>query len=154
MKLSEIKPLYEAELEQKDVESLWEENSSDASEYTSVSQYVVRAIKNTSPVRYEAFSISGGKRKAFGTYNAEELDEVLAPIRPDQTPDAEGFTVYIDPTKTEAFQYKGAPILVTVGDEEIEVDKGDYVTRVVSGKSFDYSIEKKSDFESTLKKVK
>lgn len=141
----------EEALETIDVEELW--SSGDAATYMSNATYLVRPVKGTVPTEYEAFSVVGDKRKMFGKFNAVELKRTLKPIRPNQTPDAEGFITYTDPTKVEAFKYDGEPAKVQIGDAAVQISKGDYVVRTVKGNNFEYHIEDSGDFESTLKKA-
>lgn len=141
----------EEALETIDVEELW--SSGDAATHVSNAAYLVRPIKGTVPTEYEAFSVVGDKRKMFGKFNAVELKRTLKPLRPNQTPDAEGFITYTDPTKVEAFKYDGEPAKVQIGDAAVQISKGDYVVRTVKGNNFEYHIEDSGDFESTLKKA-
>lgn len=78
----------------------------------------------------------------------------MKPIRANQTPDAEGFVTYTDPTEVEAFKYDGEPIRVKLDDSQtVQMNKGDYLVRTVRGNNFEYNVEAASDFESTLKKA-
>jgi hypothetical protein len=93
-------------------------------------------------------------RKPYGTFTADELNAALKPIRPNQTPDAEGFTTYIDPVKVDAFQYSGDPVKVDLGKGDIQTaDDSDYIVRTVDGNNFVYRIEEAGDFEAGLKKA-
>jgi hypothetical protein len=148
-KLTKIK---EQALETKVVEDLWDENSDAISEYVSTTIYQVRPIPDTKPTLYEVFSVLADKSTPFGKFNAAELAKTLKPIRPNQTPDVEGFTTYIDPLAVEAFKYTGEPIKLELDDQTVQLDKGDYVIRAVKGSSFTFSSEDAITFESTLKK--
>lgn len=149
-----VQKLKEDALDTNTVEDLWTANKDKASWYGSTTQYIVRAIKDSNPTQYEAFTVSGDARKPFGKFTAEKLAKALEPIRPKQTPDAEGFTIYVDPDKVEAFQYKGDPIKVVLGKEGgARLNNGDYVIRSNDGNNFTYSIEKSSTFEASLQKV-
>lgn len=154
MLLKEIKSLKEEALETKAAEDLWSENSAEAVEYTSTATYQVRPIKGSKPTMYEVFRVIGTDRKPFGKFTSTDLLDTLKPIRPNQTPDAEGFTVYTDPAKVEAFKYVGDPVKVTLDDETtVTLNKGDYLMRTVKGSSFVYDTEAAGDFEATLKKA-
>jgi hypothetical protein len=155
MLLKEIKNLLKEEpLEVKAAEDLWSENSDGASEYVSTATYQVRPIKGSKPTMYEVFRVIGTDRKPFGKFTSTDLLDTLKPIRPNQTPDAEGFTVYTDPAEVQAFKYSGDPIKVQLSDEETEMLKnGDYFVRTVEGSHFAYSIETAGDFEAALKKA-
>lgn len=143
----------EETLETIDAEELWDQSSGDSSTYVSNATYLVRPIKGSSPTQYEAFLVVGDKRTPFGKFNAVELKQTLKPIRANQTPDAEGFITYTDPTEVEAFKYSGEPIKVKIGVDTSQISKGDYLVRTVKGDNFEYHVEDGSDFESTLKKA-
>lgn len=146
--------IKEEALETKSAEDLWGENSDSAQSYVSTAQYQVRPVKDTTPTKYEAFSVVGETRKPYGTFTAQELKSALKPIRPNQTPDAEGFTTYIDPLEVEAFKYSGEPVKLTLSAKQTTtLKKGDYVTRSVNGSSFEYNVEDAEDFEATLRKA-
>lgn len=155
MLLKEIKNvLNEEALETKAAEDVWSDNSDGAAEYTSTAAYQVRPIKGSKPTMYEVFRVVGTERKPFGKFTSTDLLEILKPIRPNQTPDAEGFTIYTDPAKVEAFKYSGDPVKVTLDDKStVTLNKGDYLMRTVKGSSFVYDIEEAGDFEATLKKA-
>lgn len=143
----------EETLETIDAEELWDQNSGDSSTYVSNATYLVRPIKGSSPTQYEAFLVVGDKRTPFGKFNAVELKQTLKPIRANQTPDAEGFITYTDPTKVDAFKYSGEPVKVKIGVDTSQISKGDYLVRTVKGDNFEYHVEDGGDFESTLKKA-
>ncbi len=154
LKKEPVKKVSEEALETQKAEDLWSENKDSASNYNSTATYQVRAIKDSKPTKYEAFSVIGSKRKPYGEFNAGELESALKPIRPNQTPDAEGFTIYTDPSKVEAFLYKGDPVKLEVANGKvIQLDDGDYVVRTVDKNNFVYSVEEASDFEAALKKA-
>lgn len=154
MFLSEIKKLNEEALDTKKAEDLWTENEADAAEYTSNTTYLVRKMKDADPPEYEVFSVKGSSRKAYGTFTPGELAAALTPIRPNQTPDAEGFITYLEKDKTEAIQYNGEPIKVITGPAGgARLMKGDYLIRTNNGNDFEYSTETGSNFEATMQKV-
>lgn len=146
------KRIKEEALETKDAEELWNDGNADT--YVSTATYMVRPIKGTEPTKFEVFSVIGDQRKPFGKFDAQELRQTLKPIRANQTPDAEGFVTYTDPTEVEAFKYDGEPIRVKLDDSQtVQMNKGDYLVRTVRGNNFEYNVEAASDFESTLKKA-
>lgn len=147
------KVVKEEALDTKKVEDIWDESGSEAAEYRSVNQYLVRQVKDSNPPKYEAFLVKGDKRTPHGKYTADELAAVLQPIRADQKPDVEGFTTYVDPEKVEAFQYTGDPVKVLLGKTGQRLNKGDYVIRSNDGNNFTYVIDSAANFEATLKKV-
>lgn len=148
--------LTETKLETKTADTLWGENSGSVSTYRTSAQYQVRKIPNSSPAKFEAFKLVGAKAVPFGKFTSSELKGALVPLRPNQTPDAEGYTIYIDREKVDAFQYNGDPIIVILDDKGAtsKLSKGDYLVRTVDGDDFVFSIEAEADFESTLQKVK
>lgn len=153
MKLNEIKPVWEQKLETKTAEELWTANTDAVGQYTAAMMYLVKP-SDTTPVTYQVFSVVGDQRKQFGTFSAVELSKTLAPIRPNQTPDAEGFTTYIDPTQIEAFKYSGEPLMVELdGKTTVQLNDGDYLTRSVDGSSFKYDAEEAATFNATLRKA-
>jgi hypothetical protein len=152
MKLHELTNLREQTLETKSAEDLWDENSDAISEYVSTTIYQVRPIPDTKPTSYEVFSLSADTRVPFGKFNSTELSKTLKPIRPNQTPDVEGFTTYIDPLVVEAFKYIGEPIKLELDSQIVQLDKGNYIIRAVKGSSFSFSTENAITFETTLKK--
>lgn len=156
MRLNELKRiLIEADLETKTAEDLWSEQGDDTEDYVSTMTYQVRPIKGSKPLVYEVFSIiTGASSTPYGKFSAAGLARTLVPIRPNQTPDVEGFTVYTDPTKVEAFKYDGDPIMLDLdGSETVQLNKSDYVIRAVKGASFKYSTEIEGTFDATLKKA-
>lgn len=146
-------PLKEEALETKNAEDLWAENKDSASEYRGSTTYEVRKIKDSEPAKYEVFAVTGTNRKPYGKMDAAQLKSALTPIRPNQNPDAEGFTTYISNDKVEAFQYSGDPIKVLLGKVGARLNKGDYLIRTNDGNNFVYNVEAASSFESTMKKV-
>ncbi len=154
MKLHELKSLREEALETKTAEDLWDESGADAAEYISTTEYAVRPMKDTKPTTYEVFKTVGDSRKPYGKFDAAELAKTLTPMRPNQSPDAEGFVAYRDPAKVEAFKFTGEPCKLQLDDKQtVQLGKGDYLMRTVSGSSFKYTTEDAATFEATLKKA-
>lgn len=154
MRLNELKKLLnEDPLETKTAEDLWAENEDKAAYYTTSTRYIVRLIKDSKPPEYEAFSVDGDKRIPFGKFDAVALKKTLEPIRAGQKPDVEGFTTYVDPNQVQAFQYKGDPMKIMLGNTGARISNGDYLVRSNDGNDFEYAIEKASAFNATLTKV-
>lgn len=150
-----VPAINEEALETFTAEDLWSENADSAAWYISNTQYLVRPIKDTSPVKYEAFAIEGSTKMPFGKFTADELKNTLEPIRSGQKPDAEGFTTYVDPNKVQAFQYQGDPVKVLLGKEGgARLSAGDYLVRSNDGNNFMYAVDRAAAFEATLTKVK
>lgn len=147
------KKVNEEALDSTKAEDLWNDNKDKVSDYRTAFTYLVRPIEGSKPTRYEAFKVVGDKRTPAGKFTAQELSKTLQPIRPNQTPDAEGFTTYVDQDVVQAFQYKGDPIKVMLGDVGQRLNDGDYVIRTNDGNNFVYSIDKAANFEATLTEV-
>lgn len=147
------KVVKEEALDTKKAEDVWSENSDSASSYRTSTTYEVRKIKDTDPPKYEVFSVNGTTRKPYGKMDAVQLKSALQPIRPNQTPDAEGFTTYVGNDSTEAFRYDGDPVKVMLGDVGARLNKGDYLVRTNDGNDFVYSVQTASSFEGSMKKV-
>lgn len=154
MRLRDLKPLREEALESKTAEALWAEGKDRAATYVSAATYQVRPVKGTKPTSYEVFVVSGTSRKPYGRMTSDDLLDTLKPIRPNQSPDAEGFTTYVSKDTVEAFQHDGDPTKVTLGKgTTATISKGDYLVRTVDGSQFVYSVEREGDFEATLRKA-
>ncbi len=144
----------EESLETKQADELWSEVSGDAVDFVSTSTYMVRRVEGSTPSKYEVFRVIGTSSKPFGTFNAKELADTLKPLRPNQTPDVEGFVIYTDPSRVEAVKYQNDPVKVEITDgKAVVLNKGDYFVRTVDGSNFSYSVEPASDFEATMKKA-
>lgn len=146
-------PLTEEALDTKKAEDLWAENKDSVAEYQAATTYDVRKIKNSVPSKYEVFANMGTTRKPYGTFDAIGLKTALTPIRPNQTPDAEGFVTYVSNDKVEAYQHTGDAVKVMLGKVGARLNKGDYLVRSNDGNDFQYSIEPASSFEASMKKA-
>lgn len=148
MKLQE---LFEQKLETKTAQELWDSGS--PKNYRNSTQYLVRQVKDESPPKFEAFKVVGDQRKPFGTFSSADLKKALTPIRPNQKPDAEGFTTYVDSDKIQAFQYRGDPTKLDLegdGSDVVTIKDGDFLLRTVEGDDFVFSIENEASFKSMM----
>ena len=146
-------PLKEEALATQNAEDLWAENKDSAAEYRGSTTYEVRKVKDSEPAKFEVFAVNGTSRKPYGKMDAAQLKSALTPIRPNQNPDAEGFTTYVSNDKVEAYQHGGDPMKVMLGKVGARLNKGDYLVRTNDGNDFQYSVEPASSFEATMKKV-
>lgn len=154
MLLKEIKNvLNEEALNAVIASDLWAEQGADAIEYRNAATYMVRQVKDSDPAKFEAFK-EKDLSKRYGLFTKQELGDMLQPIRPNQQPDVEGFTTYVDPGRVEAFKYTGDPLKITLGKEGgVRLNKGDYLIRTAGGNDFTYSTEPGSQFDSMMVKA-
>jgi len=146
--------LSEEALETKSAEDLWNDNKDSVKSYSTNTTYAVRALPDTSPTKYEVFSIIGDQRKLIGKFDSATLNKKFKPIRPNQKPDVEGFITYVDPAETEAIQYGGDPTKIEFDDGSTQqIEKGDFLIRAVQGSKFSYEIKPESDFETEMKEA-
>lgn len=152
MLLSELcqkSSLDEEAIETLPVEQVWKDNGgTDASVYINNAVYFVRPAKAEN--KFEVMVEKNTQRKAFATLTKVDLDKGFAPMRANQTPDAEGFTQYRDIDETEAFEYTGDTINVDNEGTVSTLNKGDYLLRSPDGSNFVYSIKKSFDFEANF----
>jgi len=154
MKLSELK-LFEEPVQTRTAEEVWQEGGADASQYITTAVYYVRPIKGEQD-KYEVLVDQNGTRKTYGTMDEEDLNAAFAPMRPNQKPDAEGFTTYRSADVYQAFKYGGDPIKVTIekapdGEEDgqtVKLSTGDYLLRQDDGNDFVYSVERANYFDN------
>lgn len=156
MKLSEIK-LFEEPIATRTAEELWEENEGDSAQFITTTVYYVRPIEGKKGM-FEVLFDDKGKRKTYGTMNQEDLDASFAPLRPNQQPDAEGFTTYRSGDVYDAFKYNGDPVKVALGasaDSDspggltVKLSKGDFMLRQDNGDDFTYTVEKANYFSNS-----
>jgi hypothetical protein len=146
--LQELLSLREEAIEVKPADEVWTENKDEANTYVPTATYVVRKIKSSDPTRYEVFVDKDSKRTLVGKMDGAKLEAGYAPVRPNQTPDAEGFTTYRENLDLEAFKYTGDTIKVDLDGEKKTLAKGDYLLRHTEDDEFTYSVEAAEDFES------
>ncbi len=149
--IQELLALRQQKLDEETIEVLtadqvWKDNGTDSKTYISNAVYFARPKAKTD--KFEVVVDSNNQRKAFATLGKAELDDSFTPMRPNQQPDAEGYTQYRDIDETEAFEYSGDTINVDTGDTTATLAKGDYLLRKADGESFIYSVKKSSDFEA------
>lgn len=148
MKLHELHgiTLTEEEIEVQPAADVWTENKDDSKIYISRTVYFVRPTKVGA--KYEMMVDAGTKRQAFATLSRADLDAGFTPMRPNQNPDAEGFTQYRDLKEVEAFKFDGDALKVEDAGSTTMLSKGDYLTRKAVKDNFVYEVKKAKDFEA------
>lgn len=143
--------LYEEEIPTKPASEVWDENKDSASEYISNVEYFVRRPEGSE--KFEVTVVQGTERKPFAVLSRQDLDAGFTPIRPNQTPDAEGYTQYRDLKEVIALKYTGDTVKVDVGaDVPALLKKGDYLIRKAQGNNFAYEVKPAKDFEEVYTK--
>lgn len=123
-------------------EDLWAQNSGDVGQYITTKIFQVLPITNKNITKYTVYLDSENKRTLIGNMNQTKLDKSYTPVRPNQKPDAEGFTTYREIAEYEAFKYMGDTTKVTISDKTtVKLNKGDYILRQTAADNFVYSIE-------------
>jgi hypothetical protein len=142
--------LKEEEVTVKAAEDLWAENAE--AEGTYISNAVYYAKKIDGGQKFEVTVEDGTERKPFATLAKLDLDKAFTPIRPNQTPDAEGYTQYRNTDELDAFKYTEDTVKVDIGGEGLMLNRGDYLIRQVDGNNFKYEVKKAQDFEKQYTK--
>jgi hypothetical protein len=152
MKLSEIK-LFEQPIQTVSAEDLWTQNASASAEYITTTIYYVKPAQGKSD-SFEVMFDEDGSRKQYGVMNKSDLDAAFAPIRPNQSPDAEGYIMYRSSDIFDAFKNTGDPVLVTLDSspETTKLNIGDYLLRHATGKDFTYTVERADYFDNSYVK--
>jgi hypothetical protein len=143
-----LRDLFEQKLETKTAQELWDGAS--PKNYRNSTEYLVKQTKDG---KYEAFKVVGDKRKPFGVFSSADLKKTLTPLHPNQKPDGEGFMVYVDADKIQAFQYDGDPVKLDLdgdGTDIVTLKSGDFVLRSVEGEDFVFSVESEASFKSMM----
>lgn len=89
-----------------------------------------------------------GKRKLVDRFDSAAFEELYAPVRPNQKPDAEGFKTYRDNVEIEAVKYDGDTVKVSIGSGTKKLRKGNYLVRQEGEDSFSYTVRDAKYFES------
>lgn len=149
MKLSDL--LTENTLEIKDALTLWNELKSAATTYISSSLYSAKYDEDKK--QYLIYTDTNNVRKLYTTMSKAEFGNAFTSVQSNPKLDAEGFTTYRLSDTIEAIQYNGDTVLVNLNGKEVRLNRGDYLTRSVSGKSFEYAVESKTFFNKTFTKA-
>lgn len=143
--------LAEAEMETKIIGDLWDEIGSDAKQYTQAAVYSAKPgeKKDTMDVYLE----QNGRRQKFATMSDSDFKDSFEAVRPNETPDAEGYKTYRSADVIDAVEYKGDPIIVDIDGVTSKVKSGDYITRTTSGRDIVLSVETSAFFAQSYSKV-
>lgn len=146
--------LQEEAIETKLASDIWKQAGDDVKTYVSSIVYSVKKGKNEEKPFEVYKDDQKGKRTLVGKFDAEDLEASYAPVRANQTEDAEGYTLYRDAAEVEAFRYDGDVIKVDLEGETGKLKKGDYLIRTADGDNFTYSIESAKYFDSDYSEKK
>jgi hypothetical protein len=144
MKLNE---LFGTTLNEEDItvtapEDVWAQNADSSKTYINNTVYGVKKLDGG--MKYEVTITSGTERKPFANLTKQALDQAFTPVRPNQNPDAEGYTQYRKVDEVEAFKYTGD----TEKLNGVLISKGDYLIKTPKGDQFAYEVKKAKDFEA------
>lgn len=149
--LSELLTLREEAIQTQLPEDVWGENKDSVKTYVTTVVYSVKEVEDSSPKKWEVFKDVDGKRKQVGTFDTAELEELYEPVRANQKPDAEGYTLYRDAGEVEAFKYEGD---TTKLEGVKKLHKGDYLIRQEADDEFTYSVQSAKYFEQDYSEKK
>lgn len=135
--------LSEEAIEVKSPEDIWAENKDSVKTYIANTVYYVKKLDGGQ--KYEVTITDGTERKPFANLTKQALDLSFTPVRPNENPDAEGFTQYRKGGEVEAFKYTDGTIKVN----SVLLAKGDYLIRSPKGDEFVYEVKKAKDFEAS-----
>lgn len=129
---------------------LWSENSDGVGQYITGKIFLVKKVDGG---KFEVYQDTNGSRQLIGKMSQDKLDKSYTPVRGNQKPDAEGFTVYREVAEYEAFKYDGDTTKVEIGDgSTVKISKGDYILRQTDGDEFVYSVETARYFDQNYSK--
>jgi hypothetical protein len=130
---------------------VWKDHKDDAKNYISNQVYYVKPDGDKFLVTIE----QNNKRKTFATLSKVELDKSFVEVRPNQTPDAEGFIQYRYVDQIEAFKFDDDTIKVELDNgDQLLLNLGDYLTRKANENDFTYEVKKSKDFETHYEQKK
>lgn len=141
--------LKEEEITSKTAEEVWSEGKAKSKTYIKVTPYFARKLDGGS--KYEVVIDDGIERKPFSSLSKQDLDKAFTPLRPNQTPDAEGFIQYQATDEIEAFKYFGDAVNLELNGDSQVIKKGDYLIQKIVGNKFVYEIKSSKDFEAVFK---
>lgn len=156
MKLTELK-LFEGPIATITAEEAWAAGESTMAQYISATLYFVRPVTTGDKSKFEVMFDENGRRKLYATMDKEDLDASFTPVRPNQTPDAEGFIQYRTADAYDAFKWTGDPVKVTIQNSidggrnfTVKVNRGDWLLRQDDGSNFVYTVERDSYFNNNF----
>lgn len=141
-----VRRVSEEAIEVKPAADVWAESKDLSKTYISNTVYSVKGIEGGK--KFDVSTEEGSVRKPFATLSRIDLDASFTPIRPKQSPDAEGYTQYRDIDEVEAFKYEGDTIKVDLEGEVKLLSKGDYLVRKTEGDDFVYEVKTSKVFDS------
>lgn len=141
--------LKEEEITSKTAEDAWADGKGASKTYIKVTPYFAKKIDGGA--KYEVVIDDGVERKPFSKLSRQELDKAFTPLRPNQTPDAEGFIQYQATDEIEAFKYSSDPVNLELNGVSQVIKKGDYLIQKVVGSNFKYEVKTSKDFEALYK---
>lgn len=134
-------------IEVKNASEVWAENKEESLIYIPKTIFSVK--KDESNEKYHVSVEVGNSRKPFAVLSKLDLDSSFIPVRPNQIPDAEGYSKYRNTDEIQAIKYTGDTIQIESNDETILLHKGDYlIQRPNSSGKFIYEVKKSSNFEA------
>jgi len=136
--------LSEEAIEVESAENVWKASKDSAKTYISNTAYFVKQLKDDS--EFEVMIDTAGKRKFFAKLSNIDLKKSFTPMRPNQTPDVEGYVQYRDIEQVEAFAYSEDTVKLNT---DALLNKGDYLVRKIDGNDFIYEVQKARDFEAS-----
>jgi hypothetical protein len=147
--LLSLTPLSEEAIEVREASDVWAENKDSAKTYVTKTIFQVKETEDEDGMKqYEVYSDTTGTRKLINTLSPTDFKAAYSPIRSNQEPDAEGFTLYREDAEVEAFKYEGDTIKVNIDGDKETLRKGMYVIRREEDDSFTYSVETAKYFEA------
>jgi hypothetical protein len=130
---------------------VWKDHKSDVKTFISNQVYFVKPADDKFIVTVE----QNNKRKTFATLSKVELDKSFVAVRPNQTPDAEGFTQYRDVDEVDAFKFTDDTIKIELDNgDQLLLNLGDYLIRKANENDFTYEVKKSKDFETNYTQKK
>lgn len=130
--------------EVQEVQDYWDSVSDSIKEYGSIDRFEVK--KNQDTGKYEVYSADGDTRTLEDTFTSKfDLNTAYRPIRPNQKPDVEGYTIYTSAETVEAVKAI-EPVKLKIDGLKKKLPKGDYL--VLSKDEF--KIVKADVFDSTM----
>jgi len=154
--LAELLSLREEAIEVRPAEEVWKENKDDAKTFIPTVVYSVKENDDADPKVWEVYKDADNKRKLVGKFETSEFEDLYVPVRANQNPDAEGYTLYRDNTEVEAFKYDGDTVKLELdeGGKTTTLNKGDYLIRETEDDNFVYEVQSSKYFETDFTEKK
>ncbi len=147
--LQELLTIKEEAIEVKPASDVWSDNKDSAKTYVTKTIFQVKETEDEDGMKqYEIYSDTTGTRKLINTLSSADFKAAYSPVRANQKPDAEGFTMYREDAEVEAFKYEGDTIKVDLDGDKETLRKGMYLIRREEDDTFVYSVETAKYFEA------